>query len=30
MRIKSLLLRACITGTVLLGSAFCAGWKWGG
>jgi len=29
MRIKALLLHACVTGTLLLGSVFCGGWKWG-
>jgi hypothetical protein len=30
MQIRSLILRACVTATLLLGSAFCGGWKWGG
>jgi hypothetical protein len=29
MRFKALLFNACITGTLLLGSVYCGGWKWG-
>jgi hypothetical protein len=30
MRIKYLLVRVSVPATLLLGSAFCGGWKWGG
>jgi hypothetical protein len=29
MQFKVLFLRASVTATLLLGSAFCGGWKWG-
>ena len=28
MRIQYLLVRACVTGTLVLGSLACGGWKW--
>jgi len=28
MRLRVLIMRLGITGTLLLGSAFCGGWKW--
>ena len=30
MRFKALLLHASVTGTLLLGSVLCGGWKWTG
>ena len=30
MRLHSLALRVCVTTTIVLGAAFCGGWKWSG